>query len=91
MKCIICGSENLQTQDTIISDFVMARIDPEFEPNHNNKKIKLCFCKECTFAFYDYRFSTQEEALLYKNYRDDEYQKTRENMSVGIPLKSILH
>lgn len=56
----------------------MARIDPGFEPERKNRKTNICFCKECTFAFYEYRFTPQEEALLYRNYRDDEYQLLRE-------------
>lgn len=78
MNCMICGSGNIETRDTEISDFVMARIDSGFEEKRENIKTKLCFCRECTFAFYDYRFSPREEALLYRNYRDEEYQKTRE-------------
>lgn len=77
-KCIICGSDELKTRDTIVSDFVMARIDPQFEPDRKNIKTKLCFCRACTFAFYDYRLSPREESLLYRNYRDSEYQRTRE-------------
>ncbi len=78
MKCLICGSEDLQTVDTVISDFVMSRIDPHFEPERRNTKTTLCFCRSCTFAFYAYRFTPEEEALLYRNYRDAEYQKARE-------------
>ncbi len=78
MQCLICGSENLETKDTIVSDFVMARIDPHFEPNRLNRITKLCFCKDCTFAFYEYRFTLEEDQRLYRNYRDTEYQKTRE-------------
>lgn len=78
MNCLICGSVNLQTMNTIISDFVMARIDPTFAKHKHNRVVKLCYCRDCTFAFYDYRFSEDEEHLLYRNYRDEEYQKTRE-------------
>lgn len=78
MQCIICGSNNIEERDTIISDFVMARINPYFEPERENRRTKLCFCKDCTFAFYEYRFTSEEETALYRNYRDNEYQKTRE-------------
>ena len=30
MKCILCGSSDLQTVDTIVSDFVMARINENY-------------------------------------------------------------
>lgn len=78
MNCLICGSNDLETKDTIISDFVMARIDPHFESRKVNHKTKLCFCRDCTFAFYEYRLNLEEEQKLYRNYRDSEYQKTRE-------------
>jgi hypothetical protein len=77
MNCLICGSSNIETIDTIVSDFVMARINDKFKTG-NNYKTKLCFCRDCTFAFYDYRFDKEEEYKLYKNYRDVVYQKTRE-------------
>lgn len=78
MKCIICDSINIETRDTIISDFVMARIDPNFESERINRKTRLCYCKDCTFGFYEYRLTPEEETLLYKNYRDSRYQETRE-------------
>ena len=40
--------------------------------------VNICFCEECTFAFYDYRFSAEEAGALYENYRDEKYQKERE-------------
>ena len=77
MKCMICGNDKLEYKDTIISDFVMARISDDFEEGHN-KRTRLCFCPKCTFAFYEYRMNDEEQSRLYKNYRDDNYQKTRE-------------
>ena len=56
----------------------MARIRPGFERERINQKTKICFCRDCTFGFYEYRFTPEEESLLYRNYRDSEYQKTRE-------------
>ena len=76
LKCLICGSDHIQKTETVISDFVMARIAPDVE--NKPKKTELCFCSDCSFAFYAYRFSKMEENLLYRNYRDDEYQRTRE-------------
>lgn len=79
MKCMLCGSENLETIDTVVSDFVMARINPNFEQGKiENYKTKLCFCKDCTFAFYEYRLSEEEDQRLYEDYRGEKYQKTRE-------------
>jgi hypothetical protein len=72
-KCPICSSDDLEKIPTVISDFVAERI--AFKGNRN---IHLCRCKKCDFGFYDYRFSSEEESMLYRNYRDEEYQKTRE-------------
>ena len=77
MNCLICGSSKIEMIDTVVSDFVMARIDKNFQTG-KNYKTKLCFCKNCSFAFYDYRFNEDEEYRLYNNYRDEEYQHLRE-------------
>jgi hypothetical protein len=77
MRCLICGSCDFEFVDTIISDFVMARIKKDFKPG-DNYKTKLLFCNKCSFAFYDYRFTTEEICNLYKDYRGFEYQKLRE-------------
>lgn len=76
MKCFICGGSDIETVDTVVSDFVMDRISL-----HNfteNRKTKLCFCHNCTFAFYEYRMTDEEDKRLYADYRGEEYQKTRE-------------
>ena len=69
MKCIICGSENIETVDTVISDFVMDRITDDFRPDCGmNRPVKLCFCRDCTFAFYDYRITDEliaEDVIVY--------------------------
>lgn len=75
MNCIICGSNEIDSKDTIVSDFVMKRIAPD---EKNNYTTKICFCKKCTFAYYEYRINEIEEKNLYRNYRDSEYQKCRE-------------
>lgn len=77
MNCLICGSAKIEMIDTIVSDFVMARVNKDFQPG-NNYRTKLCFCKDCSFAFYDYRLSQEEEYSLYKDYRGDTYQALRE-------------
>lgn len=79
MKCLICGSEELEQRETIVSDFIMARVSDSFEAGRGkNYPTKLCFCKRCTFAFYDYRISDEESGRLYDGYRGKKYQKTRE-------------
>ena len=56
----------------------MSRITDNFTLG-SNYQVKLCFCNECTFAFYDYRMTDEEVNRLYANYRDSNYQKTRES------------
>jgi hypothetical protein len=84
MNCLICNSKDLLTIDTKVSDFVMARIAPEIK---NNYRTKLCFCKQCSFAFYEYRMNEEEVAKLYYHYRDEQYQKLREQFEYGYTKK----
>ncbi len=37
MKCILCGSTDLEMIDTVVSDFVMARISPKFAAGGGRK------------------------------------------------------
>lgn len=48
MKCIICGSDKVQTIQTKISDFLVAKIFGEDEVG-NDYAVNLCHCEECTF------------------------------------------
>lgn len=77
MRCIVCGSDNIVTKPTKISDFLVARIMGENETvrTHN---INLCHCVDCTFSFYDKRLTDAESARLYDGYRGEVYQKLRE-------------
>lgn len=77
MNCILCGSTDIETVATVVSDFVMSRICKNYKWKENYKT-NLCFCKNCSFAYYDYRFNEEETYNLYKNYRNENYQKTRE-------------
>ena len=70
--CPICGNKNLKVIPTKISSFVRERIESD------DIDIRLMHCENCSFAFYDYRFSGEEEKKLYYMYRDDVYQKQRE-------------
>lgn len=77
-SCMLCGSNNIEAVDTMVCDFVMARISDNFTEG-NNYPTQLCFCKDCSFAFFDYRLSDEEAERLYADYRGEEYQKTREH------------
>lgn len=60
-----------------MSDFLAARI---FEGEEASKRhdVNLCHCEDCSFSFYDRRLTDEEAARLYRDYRGEEYQKTRE-------------
>lgn len=75
-KCIICGSSKLIYKKTKMSDFLVERI---YGVNNvkNGVAVNLCHCLDCSFSFYDKRL-TEEERLLYKDYRGKEYQAIRE-------------
>lgn len=77
MKCIICGSDKVQTIQTKISDFLVAKIFGEDEVG-NDYAVNLCHCEECTFSFYDRRLTDEESNRLYDGYRGAEYQRIRE-------------
>lgn len=70
--CPICGNTEVKYTKTKISDFIRARIECD------DIDISLVHCTKCSFAFYDYRFSPEEEKKLYNLYRDNNYQKQRE-------------
>lgn len=71
-ECPICGNSKTISTKTKISGFVKERIECE------DIDINLLHCTRCSFAFYDYRFSPEEENKLYAMYRSDAYQKQRE-------------
>lgn len=72
-KCPICGNTELIGIKTKISDFIKERIKYEGEDD-----IELLHCTGCSFAFYNYRFSQEQQEKLYSGYRDDVYQQQRE-------------
>jgi hypothetical protein len=77
MKCLVCDSERIIKRQTVMSEFLTARISGD-DLNQNQEKVNLCHCEDCTFSFYDRRLTDKESSLLYKDYRGAEYQKQRE-------------
>lgn len=71
-ECPICGNAETIGTKTKISGFVKERIESD------DIDIQLLHCTNCSFAFYDYRFSPEEEKKLYDMYRSDLYQRQRE-------------
>ena len=71
--CLICGGNNLKKYNTKVSDFVSIRTS--IAPSRSTR---LCYCKDCSFGFYEDRLNDEENALLYAGYRGPEYQAIRE-------------
>ena len=72
--CLLCSSDKLEQYPAKFAEFISKRVF-----NGNNKEFKLCRCKDCGFAFYSYRFTENENCQLYKNYRNEDYQKLRQS------------
>jgi len=72
-ECVICNSKNLKKYSSIISPFLAERIW-----GIKSFPVKLFWCQNCDFMFYNLRPNDDEMSRLYKGYRNDEYQKQRE-------------
>ena len=89
-RCVCCMSEHLQRSPAILMPFLTKRIF-NYEPVEitdewglrdipTGKAYFLCNtleCADCGVLFLDYRFSDDELALLYKDYRGVEYNALR--------------
>lgn len=71
--CPICQGKHLVFHPARFSDFIANRVF-----NNQNQSFSLCHCRDCGYAFYNYRFSDEETAKLYHNYRDNAYQRQRQ-------------
>jgi len=71
-RCLLCNSPNIEKYPAKFAEFISKKVF-----NGINKDIELIRCKDCGFAFYSYRFTEEESSRLYKNYRNDDYQKLR--------------
>jgi len=72
-KCLICNCKNIKKTKAMFADFISDRVF-----NGTNKQFNLIYCPDCGFAYYDYRFSTEDCTKLYSGYRDEQYQKQRQ-------------
>lgn len=73
-RCVICDSKDLSNYKAVIAPFLVSRI---WGSKTKKNKIRLFQCRKCEFAFFNLRFEEKEMAALYKNYRDDAYQRER--------------
>jgi len=76
--CIVCGYSNPINIPSKVSSFISEYI-------YNGKKIEcnLILCPNCSFVFFDKRFNSEEEKLLYSDYRGDNYVKIRDRNMPG--------
>lgn len=95
-KCICCDSKNLYKSPAVLMPFVAKRVfDHEpvmITPEWGMRDLKLGMaysvcntiqCTDCGILFLDMRFSAKEMALLYDNYRSEEYTSLREYYEPG--------
>lgn len=88
--CICCGGERLHRSPAVLMPFVALRVfghEPvEISADWGLRDLRqgmaytLCAslqCQECGALFLDYRFTDEQMAALYHNYRDDLYYAQR--------------
>jgi hypothetical protein len=89
-RCVVCGGALGSSRRGVVTPFVAQRIW-----QRSAFPIELASCTDCGFAFFNPRLEPGEEALLYRGYRGEEYQKSRQsfepwyseqlNASIGAP------
>lgn len=94
--CICCGSALLQRSPAVLMPFVALRVfgqepveitaDWGLRDLRQGMAYSLCNslqCQECGVLFLDYRFTDEQMADLYRNYRDDDYNTQRIRFEPG--------
>lgn len=74
-NCPCCGSSSTTKKSAQLSRFVYWRITGQ-DPGSNTAN-QLITCDHCEFRFSAVRYHQHEEAVLYLNYRQDEYNRLR--------------
>jgi SAM-dependent methyltransferase len=95
-ECLCCGNSDLDSSPAILMPFISDRVfnwkpvivDDSWQLStiSNGHAYSICNtlqCKICKFMFLDIRFSDEEAARLYKDYRGDEYTKLRDFYEPG--------
>jgi len=101
--CICCDSERLARSPAILMPFVAARafgwepvcVEPEWglRDLQSGMAYPLCssvLCSECGTLFLDIRFSDDEMAALYADYRGDAYTTMRNRFEPGYAARNAL-
>lgn len=94
--CVCCGCDQLQRSPAVLMPFVALRVfghEPvEITAGWGLRDLRqgtaytLCNslqCQECGGLFLDYRFTDEQMAALYHNYRDDLYNTQRTRFEPG--------
>ena len=94
--CICCGSSLLQRSPAVLMPFVALRVfghepveitaDWGLRDLRQGMAYTLCNslqCQECGALFLDYRFTDEQMAALYHNYRDELYNSQRIRFEPG--------
>jgi hypothetical protein len=71
-ECIICGSKEFEHYRAMVAPFLAERIWKK-----KSLTVQLIRCKKCGVYFFNPRLEDYETEILYKNYRDDQYQQQR--------------
>lgn len=69
--CLACNGTDLKIVKAKASEYIVDLLGAELPP------FNLCHCQACGFAFFDYRYSDEEVQKIYKDYRGEVYQQTR--------------
>lgn len=72
-SCLICNSSAVTAHKAKFAEFIAERVF-----DGQNKTINFLHCKDCGFAYFDYRFSDEEAQKLYSQYRKQEYLEQRQ-------------
>lgn len=95
-RCICCGGGNLEKSPAVLMPFVALRVfghEPvEITEEWGLRDLRqgmaytLCNslqCQDCGVLFLDYRFTDEQMAALYHNYRDEVYTAQRSHFEPG--------
>jgi hypothetical protein len=95
-RCICCAGTRLSRSPAVLMPFVALRVfghEPvEITPDWGLRDLRqgmaytLCGslqCQDCAALFLDYRFTDEQMAALYHNYRDDQYNAQRIRFEPG--------
>jgi hypothetical protein len=74
-KCPVCKSDNVNFEPGYLAQFVLWRIYKTYVNNHH--LIPILRCNDCSFLCTAARFTAEETANLYNDYRGYEYNQLR--------------